>query len=709
MKYNSKKYIVIVLCMVVLAFCLPALAQAAEITRTASTAGELHDAFMEVNTLAAEALAQGKNMDWVNIFITDDIELNRGYEFSENARIRLRSTEGNQFTLSYVADEVGPLLMPILNAQLEVSNLVFDGKQNGSTFLFSAGGHAKLGPKLIIENAAYSSPFISLITSWSYGVNTDNKYLATLTMTDVIVRNNTDTFISGAAIDAQNSLIIDNCVFENNSSARSFGGAISANGTIQISNSTFAGNLADGGGALFASKANVTINDCIFKNNRACNPLMEQGGNGGGAIQLQYNTQATISNCDFISNTTDCSGGALLTYVGTTVTLNNCNFLKNEADDHGAAITVAGAFSQDEAQGSTVYLNNCLLEGNVAKGTEIQSDQNNAPDSPGGGAIYLHEFCKAYLNKGTVVRNNSSEYCGGAAFVAFGGELICDGAEIYGNKAVLDGGAVYVDGAGAYLGFDHGNNMIPNPDNSFATGGKFTLKDGIIRDNTAGRNGGGVYINGENEVVVEGEQYIYTGGELEMTGGIIVENTAKDMGGGVYVGACDTGDKGGVLQMVDGAICRNIAGENGNTSTGENDAGADVYSEGGNAYITLIGADTVTAYILDSGNTHVPAAYRRMSFTNWFDDYSDQDPTYGKSAEKIGTGTQTGRYETSIDPDRIVYQPTEKDNNYNALILDSELLPEPPLTGDAFPISLMAALLLVSSAAGVLLKKKIHV
>ncbi|MBR5230990.1 MAG: hypothetical protein IKW00_01935, partial [Clostridia bacterium] len=146
-----------------------------------------------------------------------------------------------------------------------------------------------------------------------------------------------------------------------------------------------------------------------------------------------------------------------------------------------------------------------------------------------------------------------------------------------------------------------------------------------------------------------------------------------------------------------------------NTSTGENDAGADVYSEGGNAYITLIGADTVTAYILDSGNTHVPATYRHMRFTNWFDDYSDQDPTYGKAAEKIGTGTQTGRYETSIDPDRIVYQPTEKDNNYNALILDSELLPEPPLTGDAFPISLMAALLLVSSAAGVLLKKKIHV
>jgi len=710
------KKIAAILFLVILAFCLPALADAEEITRYVSDNAQLKAAFEEANALAEAAKTQNKEMDFVNIILTDDIEITNnfahagkaptmGMKFAAGAKVRLRSEEGKQYRITS-ANAVVPYMYLYQGAKAEITNVILDGSQNGSVISYCLGGSISMGSGVVIENFKISSDMVPGIWLMQIGG------APTLKMDGVTMRNNKCIEFSRGAIMVSapdGKVIINNCTFENNTTERGFGGVIHSNADMIITDSTFVSNTADAAGAVFAIGAEVIIENCEFKNNRAYTDLDPVGGNGGGALQFQDGSVVTITNCDFTGNTTDSAGGVLLAYVDTEVTFNHCNMIDNEAEDHGGAIAVAGEFSQDETKGSTIYLNDCLLEKNVAHGKEVQNDQVNSPDSPGGGAIFLHEYCKAYLNEGTIIRENYAAYCGGAAYVGFGGHLILDGAEIYDNEAALDGGAVYLDGTGAYNGYDHSNSMRPNPDNSFATGGTLTMKDGIITNNTAGRNGGGVYIYGENEVVVDDVQYIYTGGKAYMTGGIITQNTAKDMGGGVYVGACDTGEKGGVLQMVDGAICNNVAGENGNSSTGENDAGADVYSEGGNAYITLIGADAVTAYILDADNTHVPAAYRRMRFTNWYDDYSDQDPTYGKSAEKIGTGTNTGRYETSIDPDRMVYTiPHDPDNAYNALILDKEELPEVPATGDVFPAQLLAALLLVSAAAGVILKKKLY-
>ncbi|MBR5231680.1 MAG: hypothetical protein IKW00_05470, partial [Clostridia bacterium] len=589
------KRIVVLLCLAVLACCLPALADAAEVTRYVSDNEELKAAVAEANSMAASAEAQNAEMDWMNIILTNDIQitnnfalrgnshLSAGMLFETGTKVRLRSEEGKQYRITS-ANKVVPYLYLYEKSTVEITNVILDGCQNGSVISYCLGGNISMGSGVVIENFKISSPLVPGMWLMQMGG------VPTLKMEGVTMRNNKCIEFSQGAImvsAVDGEVIIDNCTFENNTTERGFGGVIHSSAKMSITDSSFIGNTADAAGAVFAIGAEVTIENCQFKNNRAYSDLDPVGGNGGGALQFQDGAVVTITNCDFNDNTTDCVGGVLLAFVNAEVTFNNCNMIGNTAEDHGGAISVAGAFSQNEEDGSAVYLNNCLLEGNIAYGTENQMDQVNAPDSPGGGAIFLHEHCETYLNSGTIIRDNFAAYCGGAVYVGFGGRLICDGAEIYGNEAALDGGAVYLDGTGAYNGYDHSNNMRPNPDNSFATGGKFTLKDGIITGNTAGRNGGGVYINGENEVVVEGEQYIYTGGELAMTGGLIAENTAKDMGGGVYVGACDTGDKGGVLQMVDGAICRNIAGENGNTSTGENDAGADVYSEGGNAYITL--------------------------------------------------------------------------------------------------------------------------
>ena len=105
-----------------------------------------------------------------------------------------------------------------------------------------------------------------------------------------------------------------------------------------------------------------------------------------------------------------------------------------------------------------------------------------------------------------------------------------------------------------------------------------------------------------------------------MSGGVITGNTARDAGGGVYLeNDLENGaPNAGRFLMTDGALYGNIAGENGNTSTGAQDAGADLYAEGEKTGVTLPTAESITAYIQDGSHLYVPDADRTLWFTNWY-------------------------------------------------------------------------------------------
>ena len=195
-----------------------------------------------------------------------------------------------------------------------------------------------------------------------------------------------------------------------------------------------------------------------------------------------------------------------------------------------------------------------------------------------------------------------------------------------------------------------------------------TLKNGLIAENHAALNGGAVYVGGQT--MVDGAEY--QGAVFTMTGGVVTDNQADDMGGGVYVQGAQSGDSAGVLKMTGGAIYYNVAGENGNTSSGASDAGAEIYEEGGNTAISVVSALDITDYIQNPAHTFVPEEDQTVWFSNWYDDYSDQDPDYGKADGKAGTGTNTGRYMSSLDIDRMKYYPVAGDSAYNALILGRE-------------------------------------
>ena len=119
-------------------------------------------------------------------------------------------------------------------------------------------------------------------------------------------------------------------------------------------------------------------------------------------------------------------------------------------------------------------------------------------------------------------------------------------------------------------------------------------------------------------------------------------------------------------------------------------------------------ADKITEYIQNPANKFVPDSIRGYRFTNWYDDYSDQDPTYGKMAGTTGINPNTGRYKSSVDPHRVVYTPLTQDAAYNALILDldDKVVPEVPVTGDAAAPFLWLGLSILSAAAAMLLLKR---
>ena len=691
----------VLICTIGLLFTLPALAEAAEVNLTAGTEAELLAAFAQASQMGADARANGQTADWVNLTITDNIAIADCAELMEGGRLRMSSAAGQHYTISSTAKTT--FFGTYSGSELEMTNLTIDGSQNGSYFVVCVSGDVTIGDGMIVENFRVFSPLVPMM--WGIRLNSDPTP-ANFVLRNCTIRNNKSVEYSGGIIvqsSSNGSMTVENCRFENNTADSHRSGALTAVGKLTVTNTSFTGNRGIGGAAIFGAGCNATLTDCTFTNNEAYYADDPEGGEGGGAIQFQNNSVVNATHCTFTGNKSDCSGGVVTLYINTTGTFTNCEFTNNSARTHGGVFCVADMFSSDDTKASHLTLNNCVLDGNKANGVDQSGQHKSDPLAPGGGAIYLHEYCTATLNQGTVLKNNYAKDSGGAVYVSFGGRLTINSAEILNNKAGLDGGAVYVDGAAAYSGYTHNNWLLPLPDDGFATGGKLFFKDGIITGNTAGRNGGGVYIGGENEVIVDGEQHIFTGGEMQMTGGVLTENTALDMGGGVYVGACDTGEKGGILDMRGGAIYLNVAGENGNTSDGADDAGADVYSEGGNAYITVVTADRITAYIRNAKNTFVPADHRDLYFTNWYDDYSDQDPTYGKMAGAGGVNTNTGRYKSSVDPHRVVYTPRTQDAAHNALILDYDRVAEVPVTGDSALPLLWLGLCLLSA---VLLKRR---
>jgi len=240
-------------------------------------------------------------------------------------------------------------------------------------------------------------------------------------------------------------------------------------GTLTLSGGTITNNTASGNSGGVVNVGNFTMSGGMIANNT--------GGDGGGIAN--YLGSVTISG-GIIANNTAGVGGGIYNSDGT-LTMSGGTIINNTAQSGG---------------GINNGWNFTMFGGTVANNTA----RSNYYDY-GGGICNWWNFTMF----GGTVANNTAQSGGGINnqwnFTMFGGTVA--------NNTAQSGGGI--------------DNRSPG-DVTNAFYGNFTVLGGTVANNTA-TNGGGIYIHGDR----------YLPGTVALFSGIISDNTAMVDGGGIWV------------------------------------------------------------------------------------------------------------------------------------------------------------------------------
>jgi hypothetical protein len=284
----------------------------------------------------------------------------------------------------------------------------------------------------------------------------------------------------GGAVSAINSAAtIGGAVFSNNVAAEGNGGAVwSRAGDTVVTATTFTGNTAasvggglahdnfDGGGAASELPDGLTITNCDFFDGEAV---------GGGGVAITSGP-ASISDTTFEGNAATGSGGGLWVYLTQATTLTNCQFLDNSSN-YGGGLSASGVV---EAVG-------CFFSGNAAMY---------------GGAAHIWTM----LGDATFIANrfeaNEATTRGGAVLVSHAGEATIINSVVSHNVAPFGEGAVseFME-----LGAPSGPLTIHNTVIADNTGGGVLIDnpvtESVVSNSIVWGNTGGAEIGGDQPLV----------------------------------------------------------------------------------------------------------------------------------------------------------------------------------------------------------------
>lgn len=264
------------------------------------------------------------------------------------------------------------------------------------------------------------------------------------------------------------------------------GGVLTAFQTrLSLINSTFTANSAGFGGAIFCTVCRVTILDSLFTRNHSSRlgDNSQFSNTGGGAIHFLSAGQMTITNSQFVENTTAADGGAIANYGGNIKILNS-TFTGNTAIGGGAIRNSRGVLS---IAGSKFL-------GNKAKGggaissyrysieiTDSTFANNNAESV---GAIST-STCDLTIRNSTF-NGNTATKTGGAIALVFN-SLTISNSTIFGNKAESASAIVVVAANGTVTNTTIAGNISTKPGSgAIASNPLLTLKNTIIANNAGG-------------------------------------------------------------------------------------------------------------------------------------------------------------------------------------------------------------------------------
>ena len=268
-------------------------------------------------------------------------------------------------------------------------------------------------------------------------------------------------------------IIITNCEFTANQAVE-YGGAIISASEIIISDSTFTKNKAEVGGAIY-SLGSFMITNCTFTSNYLATSQRETTGAAiFASLEEQLSKTSIVWNTIFLTNI----GSGTVTVFGNKLHINNTKFINNYSYS-----TNRGCFYLFDSR--VDITGPMTVSGNIGGGIHaIQSE------------IYIN-------STEVVVISNNTAISGGGIMLRESELVVQSSVIISDNKAQIFGGGIY-----AY------QSLI-----------KFKCKqenEGLIINNTVGRNGGGVCAIASTIKLT----YYYA---------TISSNTALLNGGGIYL------------------------------------------------------------------------------------------------------------------------------------------------------------------------------
>eukprot|EP00854_Cymbomonas_tetramitiformis_P005417 gene5417-6569_t len=236
----------------------------------------------------------------------------------------------------------------------------------------------------------------------------------------------------GVALIMSGHMSFSDCFFQGNEAF--MGGVASVViGAMEMQHSLCTGNSADQSGGVFVTSgyASLKIHNTMLLENRALH---------GGAIRLEYGSNALLSHCHVLRNFADTTGGAL--YI-----VESQIAVQDSSLDENLGYISAGMLYM---KNSEMALGGCQMTSNLAAitfgGVAFMEDsllaiQNSKMRSNNGGALF-GEYFQAVLEASVLVRN-SAEKSGGAMLIKNGTVMLLE--MLLEENNATDGGALALE------------------------------------------------------------------------------------------------------------------------------------------------------------------------------------------------------------------------------------------------------------------------
>lgn len=314
---------------------------------------------------------------------------------------------------------------------------------------------------------------------------------------DCVFEQNTAVYGGGLATGTSCNVIVTNCVFAENTGTQ--GGAMRAGGSesVAIVSCTFTNNSGSnsGGGLNVFNIPDFTISHCTFEGNTS--------GYGGG-VYMEYVTSLTLEYSTFTANeATEWGGGARLSLADDCATISHCDFVSNSTPltsiSYGGGLYLQGAQIMSDCTfiGNSSFRGGGMWQSGGTSLTDCRFEQNTAGEKGGG----LHMATVASWRYPCV---ENCEFVSNAA--GTGGGLSLYSSNSYpihvwkcrfdGNEATDFGGALFSDYGEALII----QTVFHNNSATGGYGGATEQEEGLIRfynclwyNNSCSIEGGGHY------------------------------------------------------------------------------------------------------------------------------------------------------------------------------------------------------------------------